>query len=160
MAKKLIRKSKVEREGLSPLMATFLLVIVAAAALSAVFFWTRTVEVERLEKFGAPIEDACLRLSFSASLSSQDILIENSGEVPIYAINMVVVRDEGEKVVFLRPKDGIIDPTEKDSVTASVLDLSGRIESITIVPIIVGESIDEFSTNKLYTCVGQRRQVL
>lgn len=156
----MVDKKEVSRKGLSPLMATVLLSVIAISALAALFFWTTAVRTEEIEKFGEPIESACQRVSYEASLSSEKINVENSGEIPIYAINLVVVK-EGEDIVrFLRPDDGLISPEETDFVTASIQDLSGIIDSIVVVPVIVGESAGLAGENKLHACADQSQTIL
>jgi len=145
--------------GLSPLMATILLVAVAIIAFAAIFMWVNTISVEKVQKFGAPAEDSCAQLSFVPTLSSNSILINNQGPITIYAIDLRIVKDGNEFTRFLRPKDGFIEGGEVDSVTASVEDLTGLIEKVDAVPIILGQGTQSQAT-KAYTCESQAKALI
>ena len=154
-----MRLDRKDKRGISPLVATALLIIVAAAAIFLIFSWTRNVSNEAIEKFGGPVEDACSKISFTSSLSGENILIKNTGTVPIYAINLEIVKSGVRVVRFLRPKDGLIDLDEADSVTASVQDLSGSIDAMAVIPVILGKSANTGIT-RVYPCIGQGKTLL
>ena len=144
------------RRGLSPVMATLLLVLVALIAFAAIFFWMNAVSVEEVEKLGAPIEDSCGKVSFTADLTGSSITLKNNGEIPIYALNLEIIKDGDRIVRFLRPKDGFSYPGETDILEAPVNDLSGAVESASAVPVLLGTGSRTMNT-KAYPCAGQAK---
>lgn len=146
-------------KGLSPLMATILLVAVAIIAFAAIFMWVSIVSVEKVQKFGAPAEDSCAQLSFVPTLSSNYIIINNQGPITIYAIDLRISKDGQTFTRFLRPKDGFIQGGEIDSVSASVEDLTGFVERADVVPVILGQGTQSQAT-KAYTCEGQAKALI
>jgi len=152
-------KKLFDKRGLSPLVATALLVLVAASAVFLVFYFTKSVSNDQIQKFGESAEDACNKISFVPILSGENILLNNQGTVPIYAINLEILKGGTRVVRFLRPKDGLVDVNEQDSVTASVQDLSGNIESMAVVPVILGQSTVT-GTTKVYPCTSQGKALI
>lgn len=147
------------KRGISPLVATALLILIAAAAVILIFYWTRTVSTEKIEKFGAPIEDSCNQVIIIPTLSGESVLINNQGTIPIYAINLEIVKDGSKIVRFLRPKEGIIDTNTTESITVSIQDISGNINSLKAVPVILGKSTDTGIT-KVYPCLNQSKSLI
>jgi len=128
-------KRKIEQGGISPIMATILLVGIAIVAFVFVFVWSKGFSQETILKFNGPIENSCVNVLFDGSISddSQQIYINNMGEVPIYGFNVNTV-SEGTPV-FVRPADGNIYAGESDSL---IIDLSGA-EKVSIIPVLLGE---------------------
>lgn len=150
---------KTNKRGITPLVATIILTVVILIALISVFIWFRTLTLEELEKFGNPIENACQDISFSVSISRNKFIINNTGTVPIYGINLEIVKDGADVAKFLRPEDKIIEPAESETLTASATDVSGKIERIVLVPVILGK-VKGTESEKLYTCLDQGQIVL
>ena len=147
----------VNKKGLSPLAATILIIAIAFIAIGLIFVWLNTLKTEKIEKFGIPIEDQCANLDFEISLSGNQIEVVNNGEVTIYGVNLEI--DKEEIITrFLRTQDGSIDSGEKDIVTATVTDLSGDVKSITVVPVLLGETSDK--EGRLHACLDQAKSIL
>ena len=143
----------------SPLAATALLIGVAIVAFVLIFFWFKALSTEQIEKFGSPIQDSCQKLAFEITQTGTAIAIDNKGAVAISGINLVITR-EGETVTrFLRSKDGVIDAGEEDFVVATIADLSGLIERLEVVPVILGEG-STTGQEKLHTCAEQRKSLI
>lgn len=53
-----------EKRGLSPVIATVLLILLVIAIVLLVFLWSRGFLFEQIEKFGNPIESYCERVDF------------------------------------------------------------------------------------------------
>jgi len=80
------------KKGLSPVIASVLLVALVLVLATIIYLWARTMIPETAEKFGMPIEDSCPNVNFVASLSiSKDsIIIQNNGNVPIQGISYAI----------------------------------------------------------------------
>ena len=82
-------KIGVSKKGLSPVIATVLLISLALVLALIIFIWARSVIKEKVEKFGETIESACDDVSFNAELeSSGRVNINNLGNVPLYGIEV------------------------------------------------------------------------
>jgi len=85
------RKS-VSKKGVSPLIATVLLVVIAIALGGIVFAWVRSFVKENVEKMGGAIETICQSIAFDATASRTaagiTINVNNQGNIPLYGMNV------------------------------------------------------------------------
>jgi len=147
-------KRKMEQEGISPIMATILLVGVAIVAFVFVFVWSKGFSQESILKFNGPIENSCLNISFDAGISenSQEIYINNLGKVPIYGFSIDMVSGGKSYLRFVRPADGNIYAGESDTL---VIDLSNS-EKANITPVLLGQG-QVSGSSIMHPCNGQAR---
>ena len=139
----------IKKRGLSPVVATVLLISLALVLALIIFIWARSVIKERVEKFGEAIELSCDDISFSAELeSSGKVNVNNLGNVPLYGIE---VRKRGLGVIK-NIGAGYFDSGLPKGAGKSVDVSLGNPavgEEFTIVPIVLGET-DLYK--KPYTC--------
>jgi flagellin-like protein len=127
----LVRGSK---KGLSPVITTILLVLLAVILAGIIFLWAKGFVKEGLVKFGEPIERACEKIKFEAAISGEDILLTNRGDVPIYKLRVVSSSAGSSSGV---ESSQAINPGESKTIT-EVSAVSGS----KVVPIILGTSKD------------------
>ncbi len=77
-----------KKSGLSPVVATTLLVSVALVLAIIIFLWARSFVAEQVEKNGQAIETLCEDVSFVAEAHDGRLWIENTGTIPIYSVEM------------------------------------------------------------------------
>lgn len=137
-----MRKEK--KRGLSPVIATVLLISVALVLAVIIFFWAKSFIGENIQKDGQKIEEVCEAVAFNAEAirSTNELLIVNTGSIPIHKIEVNVI-GAGE-IKSIPSFEGDISPGE----TATLgLDSSARIgDKLILVPILLGES----ATNRDY----------
>ena len=140
---------KIEHEGISPIMATILLVCIAAVAFVFVFMWSKGFSQESVLKFNEPIQNSCPKVSFDASISEngQEIYINNIGKVPIYGFNVETISRGQSYVKFVRPADGNVFAGESDSLAMNL----GSAEKASIIPALLGEGKSSGSS-MMYVC--------
>jgi len=78
------------KKGLSPVIATVLLVALVLVLASIIYLWARAFIPEVIEKFDQPIENSCPKVVFAASYSRNYLTIQNNGNVPIYGVRYAV----------------------------------------------------------------------
>ncbi|HOW37190.1 MAG TPA: hypothetical protein PLK34_02995 [Candidatus Pacearchaeota archaeon] len=79
--------------GVSPNVATIILVIIILVIALIVFLWIRGLIGESIIKFdGRSVERACETVDFSVSYSEGNLAVINNGDIPIYDLNVKVVR--------------------------------------------------------------------
>lgn len=84
--------------GVSPNVATIILVIIILVIALIIFLWIRGLIGESIIKFdGRSVERACEVVDFSVSYSNGDLAVINNGEIPIYDFNLKVVRRGGSE---------------------------------------------------------------
>jgi len=145
------------KRGLSPVIATVLLISLALILAVIVFLWARGFIEEKIQKFEEPIERACEDVSFSVDIdsSSNEIKLTNIGTVPLYGVEIRKKSDLGliSKVGTASfDKQGIGIP--KGAEETSQINNEGSVKIIQkdvalIIPILLGET-EEFK--KSYVC--------
>jgi flagellin-like protein len=132
-----------KKRGLSPIIATVLLVSLTLVLAMIIFVWARSFVGEKIQKFDEPVEYSCERVNFEAEVYDNKIHVVNRGNVPLYGLE---IRQAGfGSVVGVEPLKATIASGETETI-----DLSPSISgNLILVPIILGES---GSDTKAFTC--------
>jgi len=134
----------IRKRGISPIIATVLLVSMVIILAIIIFMWLRGFTGETITKFGDEnIELACGKVEFDASYTTGSLTVSN-GNVPIYRLKVKVSRDGAYSSEDLPignlddewPKTGL---SPLGVVTVEGLDFSGASE-IELMPVLVGNS--------------------
>ena len=134
------------RKGLSPVIATVLLIGIVIALALIIFLWFRGTMEPAITKFDKNIELVCQEdVDFDASYSSTGGLqIVNSGKSPIFSFKVRIIREDGE----YETKD--IGDIATDSWPGDGLKQSGSFSSaisgttngdkLLLIPVLLGSS--------------------
>jgi flagellin-like protein len=146
------------KRGLSPVIATSLLIAIALILGVIIFIWARSFIGESLQKDmgggNVPIAEACKEVDFSADADSTtgEVIVENKGNVPIYGIEVKKIGIGNIETKNISNKGTI---SQGDTISISISDLN-RDEQINIIPIIVGQSGD---SKRQYSCTENSQSV-
>lgn len=143
-------KSIFDKKGITPIVATIMLVGVSVAAFAFIYTYTTGMVGEQTEKFGEPIENWCLKVAYEASVSGDTIYVNNLASVPIYGFNLEISKDGSTTLTFVRSADGVIDPAESDSI---ISDTSLEGVGVKITPVLLGVGKTS-GKGKIFTCDG------
>ena len=138
-----------KRRGISPVIATVLLIAMVVVIALIIFLWFRQMTQEAVTKFdGENVELVCGKVEFDASYSGGTLYITNNANVPIYRMKIktggatrkttTIGTDEGW------PGNGL----NQGGTFSGNIDVGGATE-ITLIPVLLGESE---SGRKTYTC--------
>jgi len=148
--KKSVSKRK---KGISPVIATTLLIAIVIFVALIVFLWFRGVVGDYGEKFGKNIELVCEDIKMDAGYSAGILFITNDGNIPIFKINLKLSEAGGHETKDLSsidsnwPRKGLT----QGGVFSSDISLEiGSATSITVIPILIGTSSEK--ENKAFTC--------
>lgn len=131
------------KKGLSPVVATVLLVSITLVLAVIVFFWARSFIGETVEKNERAIDMSCEEVNFFAEAANNELSIQNIGTVPIYAIEM---RVEGNgEVNEIGQTGGTIGPGGTASFALPSEATCGS--TIIAVPILLGETSSDQVTH-------------
>jgi flagellin-like protein len=139
-----------EVRGLSPVIATVLLIVIVIAIALIVFIWIRGMIGDSVTKFnGRNIELVCDEVSFQASYSDGTLYISNPGNVPIFGMSVKVVGDGTHITEDLRVKSSLWPEAglNQGGTFEDALIFNG--EEITLYPILLGDSDQG---RKTYVC--------
>ena len=146
------------RKGVSPVIATVLLVAFVIVIALIIFLWFKSTFNPSLEKFGKNIELVCEDVKFSASYSGSSIQIVNTGDVPLQGIRMKIVKEGESNTVDLAIGDGwpsgglkqggSFSSSEGSAVVGMIKEVG--VKKILFVPILLG-NLDS-GAEQTYVC--------
>ncbi len=137
------------KSGLSPVIATLLLIILVFVLATIIFMWARGFVAEQIEKKGEPIENICNQIYFDANyISGGEIEIINSGNIPIHHFEIKEFNSRGNEV-FNAFSDLRVDAGKSELYS---INLEQNTNKITIYPAIAG-NVQGKSITKTYTCL-------
>jgi len=147
-----------KKRGLSPVIATVLLVAIVVVMGLIIFLFFRAFAPEVATKMGQNIALTCENVNFAADYSSEQISITNDGNVPIYDFE-IKVTNEVAKSTTTKELSKAVSGWEKyglgagDSFSESFSTNSG--DTLLVIPILLGTSEEGES---IYTCDEQYGQ--
>lgn len=139
-----------EKEGLSPVIATVLLISIVVATGLIIFIWARGFVKEEGTKFGTNIKLVCEQVKFEASYSSPTLQIINSGNVPIYRIKLKMFSSGSYNTKEISETEGWSQFGLRQGETFSGdVSINSGTTKILLVPVLLGNS---GSGQKTYIC--------
>ena len=147
-----------KRKGVSPIIATVLLIGMVVALALIIFIWIRSFTRETITKFDDEnIELACEDIEIQTSYSSETrkISISNIGDVPIYNVRVKLIDSEGYETEYLKDYEEWPSYGLNPGNARIVGDFSAQ--EITIIPILLGNSE---SGKKTFACEDKEYTVL
>ena len=140
-----------EKRGLSPIIATMLLIAIIIVIGLIIFLWLRGINEEAITKFeGTNIKLICEEVAFEASYSDGSLYILNLGNVPIYKIKVKMEGEGAHSTKTLEEADGwpYFGLPQGGSYSGALSYDVGSIKLLAI-PVLVGTSN---SGDLSYTC--------
>ena len=143
-----------KKKGVSPVIATVLLVGMVIALALIVFIWMRSFSQETITKFeDENIELACGRVNLIAEDLGSKISFSNIGDIAIYDVRVKVSDAGGQDTEEMRsfgwPSIGL-NPGDSTQVSYTPGDTT------TVTPILLGNSDDG---KKTYACTKQEFEI-
>ncbi len=142
---------KRHKKGVSPVVATVLLIVIALVLALIIFFWIKSLIGESVVKFdGQNTETLCSQVEFDATYSpgSKEVSLFNSGEIPIYDFEVFIKRTGGHKTVNLKessnpdwPAVGLRSGETFFGVVDASSDLANANEII-LIPVLRGKGLN------------------
>jgi len=153
------------KKGVSPVIATVLLVVMVIVIGLIIFLWFNSFTQEAVTKFGGRnIALVCDDVQFLSNYDGSTISISNIGNVPIYSLNLKITSSRSHKT------EDIQDITDNwpaltglrqggiysESSSALNIKMSGATEAL-LVPILIGTSSEG---EKTHVCEDRHGQEL
>ena len=135
------------RRGVSPVIATVLLIAIVIVIGLIVFSWIRGISEEAITKFdGTNVKLICEEVIVDGSYSGGYLYLSNTGNIPIYRFKAKVESDGSYETTELTegwPDTGLL----QGGTYSGYL---GSAEKITLIPVLIGTTKD--GDKKAYTC--------
>ncbi len=155
------------KRGLSPVVATVLLISLALILALIVFLWAKTFIGEKTEKAGRAIELICDEVDFRADAylieegSTLVIDIQNDGAVPLYGLEIKKKKGGVIKNVVSKVFDKSLGGGRTGNMTIKSTDVGGEFpgstDTLIIAPTLLGKQKD---ARKPYTCEKNVQEVI
>ncbi len=125
------------KKGISPVIATILLIAIVVVIALIVFLWFRSMTEEATTKFDKNIELVCGDVSFEVDYSSLTLNIVNTGNVPIFRIKARLYDSGGYITEDLDgwPTYGL----NQGGAYSGTLEASSA-DKIVLIPVLIGNS--------------------
>ena len=137
-----------DKRGISPVIATVLLVVIVIIVVTIIWFWaSRSIE-DVGTKFGTPLNQVCQELSLDVSISGSEINIVNSESQ--YSLEKIVLKDDSGSLheCTMNP----IAPADSSSITLSDCGVADEIIK-SVIPVIKDDN------QELYNCENNEIEV-
>tara|TARA_Y100000034_G_scaffold104527_1_gene131131 strand:- start:4013 stop:4465 length:453 start_codon:yes stop_codon:yes gene_type:complete len=130
----------VNKRGLSPVIATVLLISIAIVLALIIFLWARGFISESVRKFDEPVERACDLVAFEAEADTTHVYVVNKGNVVLYGME-VKKKSRGGAV----QGDSGYDPESREVLsgigeTSKFALNSDSNDELLLIPVILGET--------------------
>lgn len=156
----MVYKNMKSKKGVSPIIATILLIALVIIIGTIVFMWFRSMTQEAITKFDKNIELVCDDVQFDSSYSTGGVLtISNLGNIPIYSMN--VKMEGGGSYETNEITDTLFGTNWPEKGLNQGAVVFGEItaenyEKITLIPILMGINPD--GETKTHTCEERHGQ--
>ena len=151
--------NKMKKRGISPVIATVLLIAMVVVIALIIFIWFRGMVGEGAEKFGKNVELVCEDVEFEAEYSSGNLNLVNIANVPIFQVN-IKIEGEGRyetKTIDDQTAGWDLGLAQGGTFSGDISSIVGDLDDkITVFPILLAEGKDG---RKTYICGGQYGEV-
>ena len=145
-----------KKRGLSPVVTTVLLIALVVVIIMIIFLWFRGMVEEGVIKFGENIQLVCDDVEFESSYSNGELSIVNTGNVPIFNLNVKISQGGNYQTKEIAEVDGGENWPENGlnqgaSFSGNIGNEVESADKIVLYPILMGSSS---SGKKTYICEG------
>ena len=135
---------KERKKGVSPVIATVLLIAMVIVIALIIFLWFRGLQGEVITKFGQNIELTCSEVEFYAEYDGTDLRISNVGNVPIFGMKVKIEMDGSYTTEDLKEMETTPDWPGRGigqgaAFSGNVI-LDPSVERIVLTPVLIGTS--------------------
>ena len=143
-------KFRINKDGLSPVIASVLMILLVLVLAAIIFLWARGFIDEQIEKFGDPIENYCSSIDFEIARFGNELEVVNKGNVDIRHLDVKVFKGGNAEINRF---DFQIDAGEsvKGFVTFQMSNGSSP-DEIIVYPALIGNVISKKS-NRPFVCM-------
>ena len=145
---------RLSKKGITPVIATTLLIAIVIVLAGIVFVWARGFVGEAVQKNDEPIERSCERVSLDVSIAQSDsdvsLDVNNQGNVPLAGFKIALDRDGSVDVLSVEGSSLNIGTSKRFSLR-EIYDRS--VTSASVVPVLRGkrgESVQDYVCNERY----------
>ena len=152
-----------KKKAISPVIATILLISIVVIIALIVFLWLRGMTEETITKFGGKnVKLVCGDVKFEASYSNGILYISNTGNVPIFKINMQIDKGSSFSTITFNTEEDAWPEIGLNQGGAFSVDISSSVENgdeILIIPVLAGSTKEGEKTYACEEVYGERLSI-
>lgn len=135
-----------KKRGLSPIIATVLLIAIVIIIGTIVFLWFRGMTEETVTKFdGTNVRLVCKNVELTTSYSSGELYVSNDGNVPVFGLELKIIKQGSHETKDISkdfpnadwPSVGL---NQGEIFTGTISNEISGAEEIIVIPVLLGES--------------------
>ncbi|MBU2503469.1 MAG: hypothetical protein KJ879_00220 [Nanoarchaeota archaeon] len=144
--------SQAQKKGVSPVVATVLLVVMVIIIGLIIFLWFQSFLIDVCTKFGGSNCDlVCDDVQLLASYSGGTLTVSNIGNVPVYSIKLKISEGKSyktENIEDISDKWPTLTGLRQGAVFSdSSVSFSGDVTNIIMIPVLVGTTSEGQKTH-------------
>jgi len=149
-------KKRANSRGLSPVIASVLLILLVLVLAAMIFLWARGFIAEQVEKFGKPIDQICESVDFEVQRVGSDLEVINRGNVDIYYLSIKMIKGGDSK---FQKFDFPVDAGEsvRKGITL-LMDNNVVPDEVIVYPALIG-NVKGGDSNMPFTCLDYGRKL-
>ncbi len=143
-------KERMGKKGLSPVIASVLMILLVLVLAAIIFLWARGFIGEQIEKFGRPIEATCGEVKFEVFRQENELEIVNRGNVDIRHLDIKVIKGGNSEVNKFNFQ---VDAGESERGYVLLEMSDGEVpDEIIVFPALIG-NVQGAERNNVFTCM-------
>ena len=153
-------KKLVKKKGISPVIATMLLIGIVVATALIVFLWFKSVVGDYGQKFGKNVELVCEEVQLNTDYSGGFLYVTNDGNVPVFRLNLKIsgggnyetkeLNSIVEGTSYPWPESGL---SQGGVYSGDISAEASSAEKIIVIPVLMG--VSDKGIKKTYACNEQ-----
>ena len=149
-------KKRANSRGLSPVIASVLLILLVLVLAAMIFLWAHGFIAEQVEKFGKPIDQICESVDFEVQRVGSDLEVINRGNVDIYYLSIKMIKGGDSK---FQKFDFPVDAGEsvRKGITL-LMDNNVVPDEVIVYPALIG-NVKGGDSNMPFTCLDYGRKL-
>jgi len=129
------------KKGISPVIATVLLIAMVIVIGLIVFLWVQEIGGETITKFGENVETVCGDLEFSGDYFNEKLSISNTGTVPIFSFKIKIEKSGEYETISVGDIGGWDDDgLSQGEIFNKDYTFDANVEKIILIPVLMGSS--------------------
>jgi flagellin-like protein len=139
-----------KKRGVSPVIASVLMILMVVMLATIVFFWAKGFIGEQIEKHGENIDSYCGKVSFQMVEHNGELEVKNKGDVDIHGFSFEMTRGGTTEVDyhFLPVNAGA---SGSGFYGKFKLDSGQIVDTVVAHPVLIGSIVGK-NRNSAYTC--------
>jgi len=143
-------KFKTNKDGLSPVIASVLMILLVLVLAAIIFLWARGFIDEQIQKFGKPIDSYCKSVNFEVEKVGNKLEIVNRGNIDIRYLDIKLFSGGNSEISRF---DFQVDAGKSVEGFVSLKMSDGSLpDKIIVYPALIGNIKGE-SSNKVFVCM-------